>query len=44
MFPSEVVQVSCSVLGEKSGALGGVALAVEEYSLITSKTTVRVWR
>jgi glucokinase len=39
MFPGEVVQISCSTLGEKSGALGGVALAVEEYSLATGKTS-----
>lgn len=31
MFPAEVVRVDCSVLGAKSGALGGVALAMEEY-------------
>jgi glucokinase len=38
MFPAEVVQVGRSVLGEKSGALGGVALAVEEYNRTTCKT------
>lgn len=37
MFPAEVVKVSCSVLGDKSGALGGVALAVQEYNLTTCK-------
>jgi glucokinase len=31
MFPAEVVRVSCSFLGAKGGALGGVALAMEEY-------------
>ncbi len=39
MFPGEIVNVSCSVLGEKAGALGGVALAIEEYNLRTSKTS-----
>jgi glucokinase len=37
MFPSEGVVISCSTLGEKSGALGGVALAVEQYNLKTCK-------
>lgn len=32
MFPSETVQISCSVLGEKSGALGGVAMAAQEFN------------
>lgn len=31
MFPAEVVRVSCSVLGQRGGALGGVALAMEQY-------------
>lgn len=35
MFPADVVHVSCSSLGEKCGALGGVALAVQEYSRTT---------
>ncbi len=39
MFPSEVVQVSCSTLGDKAGALGGVALAVQEYNFTRSKTS-----
>jgi glucokinase len=39
MFPSEVVQISCSTLLEKSGALGGVALAVEEYKRAASNTS-----
>ena len=39
MFPGEVVQVSCSTLGEKSGALGGVALAIEQYNAETSTTS-----
>ena len=29
MFPPEVVQIACSVLGEKSGVLGGVVLALQ---------------
>jgi len=37
MFPAQVVKISCSTLGEKSGALGGVALAVEEYNQKTCK-------
>jgi glucokinase len=40
MFPSDVVEVHCSVLGEKAGALGGVALAIEEYKLTPSITPV----
>lgn len=32
MFPSQAVQVTCSTLGEKSGAFGGIALAVQEYT------------
>jgi glucokinase len=39
MFPSEVFQVSCSTLGDKAGALGGVALAVQEYNFTRSKTS-----
>jgi len=35
MFPADVVQVSCSSLGEKCGGLGGVALAVQGYSRTT---------
>ena len=31
MFPSQSVEVNLSVLGEKFGALGGVALAAQEY-------------
>lgn len=37
MFPSHTVNVSCSTLGEKCGALGGVALAIEQYNLATCK-------
>ena len=37
MFPSEAVQISCSTLGEKSGALGGVALAAQEFNSATCK-------
>jgi glucokinase len=39
MFPSEVVRISCSTLGDKCGALGGVALAVQEYNLKTCITS-----
>lgn len=35
MFPSEAVKVSCSTLGEKCGALGGVALAMQECGKAT---------
>lgn len=40
MFPADVVHVSCSSLGEKCGALGGVALAVQEYSRPTHSVSV----
>jgi glucokinase len=32
MFPSSSIRVRCSALGANAGALGGVALAVQEYS------------
>ena len=40
MFPGEVVHISCSSLGDKSGALGGVALAQQTYNLTTNKNRV----
>lgn len=32
MFPSSSIRIRCSALGANAGALGGVALAVQEYS------------
>jgi len=37
MFPSASIRVRCSTLGANAGALGGVALAMQEYSLTQSK-------
>ena len=36
MFPSNVIRVACSTLGTKSGSLGGVALAAQEYASVSS--------
>jgi glucokinase len=35
MFPADSIQVSCSVLGDNCGALGGVALAMHKFNATT---------